>query len=159
MAPPALVQGKQYSTPTGNSSHHFIKGSSGLVPCQIAMGQYRVGAEHSTGIAALDVRACSGQQRMLLVVWCPFPGTGMSAHSLDTADVDAVVFTSGVSAATVRHDCPARSTHCDDRVVSADADIVINSSVGRWLLLVLKNIVSPLHLPLLSHGSYRLLGA
>ena len=81
-----------------------------------------------------------------------------TCHSLDTADVDAVVFTSGASATTVRQNCPARSTHCDDRLVSADADIVINSSVGRWLLLVLQNIVSPLHLPLLSHGSYRLLG-
>ena len=53
-----------------------------------------------------------------------------TCHSLETADVDAVVFTSGVSATAVWHDCPARSTCSDDHVVSADADIVIASSVG-----------------------------
>ena len=52
-----------------------------------------------------------------------------ACNSLNTADVDAVVFTSGVT--SERHDCPVRSTSSDDRVVSADTGIAIDSSVSN----------------------------
>ena len=96
--------------------------------------RYRGSAEHAAAIAALDVGACMQWPRYDAVcgtVAFPSYRDFCACNSLNTADVDAAVFTSGVSAMSERHDCPVRSTSSDDRAVSADTGIAIDSSVSN----------------------------
>ena len=91
-----------------------------------------------------------------------------ACNSLNTADVDAAVFTSGVSATSERHDCQGEAHPAMIalfQLTRASPLTVRSATLGGGLLMVLKSILTklfvlnPLNLPLPSHGSYRLLGA